>query len=279
MAVSSRKLRVQTDPSCFDLNTILESVRTEYPKLMYLGIWYHNGSVHVYAQSLERMSEIVLTKALEDRMVITGIVPYSTIKGELQEEWCSKPHRGNKSVVFKADTAAVFVHPLGEESLQHITSEFIVDLLETLPGPDVFYKFGLKMYSLTQNSNFRTRKGDKNVRVCCSRNGWITVPKEEAFDEILQILTEKTQEAVNGFRHKVPEYYFDHFEMHVDSILAYKDSTIPEQRRLYLRKRNSILNNIAVSVTDNLSRLSDWSGKKRKLVYRPPSGGILCHSA
>ncbi|CAN0049916.1 unnamed protein product [Pylaiella littoralis] len=140
-------------------------------------------------------------------MVITNIAPYSTPRGELQEEWRSKPVRANKAIVVKADTIAVFVHPLGKESLQHITSKFIADLLKTLPGVDVFYKFGLKLYSLEQNVSFRARKGDKKVSWCCSRNGWITVRKEEAyyirvrstkyiFDDILQILVDKTQEAV-----------------------------------------------------------------------------------
>lgn len=270
MAVRDRKLRLQAEPSCFDLSIIVELVRTKYRNLNYLGIWYCDGSVHVYAQSAERMSDVILTKALEEHMVITDIAPYSTVRGELLEQWRSKPVRAQKSITVKDDTTAVFVHPLGEESLEHVTSEFIKDLLETLPGPDVFYKFGLKLYSLQQNMNFRARKGDKNVRVCCSRNGWVTVPKEEAYDEILQILTEKTQECVGASRGVIPPYYISHFEMHADSILAYKNSALPEQRKLYLKNRNKLLNRIAVSVTDNLSRLSLWGGKKRKLVYRPP---------
>ncbi|CAN0258678.1 unnamed protein product [Scytosiphon promiscuus] len=231
----------------------------------------HVGSVYVYAQSAEHMSDIMLTKALQKHLVITNIARYTTPRGELQEEWRSKPVRANKAIVVKADTTAVFVHPLGKESLQHITSKFIADLLNTLPGPDVFYKFGLKLYSLEQNVSFRARKGDKKVSLlCCSRKGWITVPKEEAHDNILQTLVDKTQEAVRMFSGVISPCHIDHFEKHAESILDFKDSPVPEQRKLYERRRNKVLNNIDVNVTDNLSRLSSWSGKKRKLVYTAP---------
>ncbi|CAB1106875.1 unnamed protein product [Ectocarpus sp. CCAP 1310/34] len=191
VAVHHRKLRVQADPSCFDLSTVLEPVRTEYPNLIYLGIWFHDGSVYVYVQSAERMSDIKLTSALKDHMVITNIAPYSI------------PLLGscNRS---------------GDPRL-----EFIADLLNTLHGVDVFYKFGIKLYVLEQNVNFRARKGDKRV---------------------------------SGV---LPSCHIDHFEKPAESILDSKDSLVPEQRKLYERMRNKVLNNIAVNVTDNLSRLSN----------------------
>lgn len=68
----------------------------------------------------------------------------------------------------------------------------------------------------------------------------------------------------------IPPCHIDHFEKHAESIFDNKDSPVPEQRKLYKRRRNKVLNNIAVTVTDNLGRLSNWSGKKRKLVYSAP---------
>lgn len=143
-------------------------------------------------------------------------------------------------------------------------------MLRPFPGIDVFLKFRLKLYSLHQNINFRVRKGDINARVCCSRNGWITVPRAEVYDEILQILVEKTQEAVIMFRQTIPAYYVDHFDMYSDSILAYRDPAFPEQRKSYEMRRNKVLNNIAVSVTDNLGKMSGWSDNKRKIVHKAP---------
>ena len=51
-----------------------------------------------------------------------------------------------------------------------------------------------------------------------------------------------------------------------DSILGYKDSSVPTYRKLYSRRRNKVLDNIAVSVNDRLRRLSSWSCEKLKLI-------------
>ncbi|CAN0084627.1 unnamed protein product [Pylaiella littoralis] len=271
MALRHRKLRVKANPSCFDLSTLLEPVLSRFPNLIYVRIWYHDGKVLLYIRNDQNMSALTLGEQVEKAHVdIVDISSYSTPEGELEEEWRSKPVRAKKSIAVNAGTTAVFVHPLGKESLQHITSDFVADLLKPLPGLDVFYKFGLKLYSLEQNVNFRARKGCKKARLCCSRNGWTTAPKEEAYDEILQILVQKTQEAVNKFTGKIPPCYIDHFEKYAESILDYKDCPVPEQRKLYERRRNKVLNNIAVSVNERLSRLSSWSGKKRKLIYTAP---------
>lgn len=266
MALRNRKLRVQLEPTCIDLNTVLEPLLREYPNLVYLGIWYHDGYGYVYAQHAERMSDIMLTKLLKDHMKITDISSYSTIvDGELQEEWRSKPFRAKKRLAVNANTNAIVVNPLHKESLKHITREFVVELLKTLPGLDVFYQFGLKLYSLEQNANYRTRKGYNKVKLRCD-DGWKTVSKEEAYDEILQILVERTQDAVNMFKKDIPQYFIDHFETYAESILDYKNSSIPKNKKLYEGRRNKTLNNIAVSMNDRLSRLSGWSGKKLRLV-------------
>lgn len=113
----NRKLAIRANLSCFDLSIILEFVRTQCPKLIYLGIWYSDAFVYVYAQGAERMSDILLTKALEGHMVITDISTYKAPIDEVEEEWRAKPVRGNKKLEVKAHTTAVFVHSLGKESL------------------------------------------------------------------------------------------------------------------------------------------------------------------
>lgn len=267
MAVVHRKLRVQFDPSCVDVSTVLEPVRLEYPDLIYLGIWQCDSNVYVYAQNAERMSSTTLAKALEEHMVITNISSYATTEGDLQEEWRSKPMRGKKRAAVSADTTAVFVHPLGSESLQHITAEYVTELLQEMPGMDVFYKFGLKLYSLEQNMNFRARKKYKYVRLRCD-DGWTRsdVLKEKAYEEILPILVEKTREAVDMFRDDIPPFCMMHFDIYAESILDHRDSSVPKFRKKYEVRRNKCLDNIACSVNDRVSRLSGWSGKKLKLM-------------
>ena len=265
MALRHRKLRVQFNPTCVDVSTLLDPVRAEYPSLIYLGIWYHDGYGYVYAQNAERMSDTMLTKLLKDHMEITDISSYYTVGGELQEEWRFKPFRANRRADNSNDTKAIIVHSLHQESLQHITREFVADLLKQMLNIDVFFKFGLKLYSLEQNINFRARKGYKKVRVRCD-DGWKTVPKDEAYDELIQILVERTQQAVRMFRCDIPPYYIDHFDTYANGVLDYADCSVPKYRKLYEKRRNKCLDNIAVSVNDRLSRLSSWGGKKLKLV-------------
>lgn len=266
MALRNRKMRVQLKPTCVDLNTLLEPLLAAYPNIIYVGIWYHNGYGYVYVQHVERMSYITLTKLLKDYIEITDISSYSTIvDGELQGEWRLKPFRAKKRLAVNADITTVFVHPLHKESLQHITKEFVVELLKPLPGISVFYKFGLKLYSLDQNSNFKTRKGCKKVRLRCE-DGWTVVSKGMAYDEILRILVERTQQCVNMFRKDIPRYSINHFETYVESILDHKNSSVSKYRKLYEARRNKTLDNIAVSMNDRLSRLTNWGGTKVKLI-------------
>ncbi|CAM9744240.1 unnamed protein product [Pylaiella littoralis] len=91
MALRHRNLRVKANPSCFDLSTVLEAVRTDL-NLIYLGIWYHDGSVYVYAQSAERMSDIMLTKALKDHMVMTNIAPLAARGVAIEACSCKQEH-------------------------------------------------------------------------------------------------------------------------------------------------------------------------------------------
>lgn len=266
MALRNRKLVAQANPSCVDLCTVLHHVRGRYPGLIYLGIWYHEAKVCFYLQNKENMSALTLTGLLEKAHVdCVGISPYSTVEGELQEEWRSRPLRASKHIVVDADTKAIFVHSLGKESLQHITREFVVDLLKQMLNINVFLKFGLKLYALEQNINYRARKNYKYVRVRCD-DGWITVSKEEAYDELLLLLVEKTQQAVNMFRDDIPAYYINHFDGYANCPLDYKKSSVPKFRKLYERRRNKWMDTIAVSVNDRLSRLSSWSGEKRTLI-------------
>ncbi|CAM9191293.1 unnamed protein product [Pylaiella littoralis] len=271
MALRHRKLRVKANPSCFDLSTLLEPVLSRFPNLIYVGIWYQDGKVLLYIQNDHNMSALTLGEQVEKAHVdIVDISSYSYHGRRAARGVAIQAISAKKSIAVNADTTGVFMHPLGKESLQHITSDFVADLLKPLPGLDVFYKFGLKLYSLEQNASFRARKGYKKVRLCCSRKGWITVPKEEAKDDIFQILVQKTQEAVRMFSGVISPGHIDYFEKHAESILDFKDSPVPEQRKLYERRRNKVLNNIAVSVNERLSRLRSWSGKKRKLVCTAP---------
>lgn len=263
MAPRYRKLVVRAEPSCVDLGILLEPVVAILPGLLLLAITFHDGRVCFYMQNTECVSRenlARLTQLFENHMDVTGISPYSIIEGELQEEWRKKRKRAS-STGATADTCTILVNPLGEESLQHITREYVVDLLKQTLNVGVFFMFGLKLYSLPQNVNFRTRKYCSDVRVR-TKDKWITVSKDEAYDEILFMLVEKTHEAVEMYKDGVSEFDMNHFNMFLPVVLEGRDSPVPERKKLYEKRRNKGLDTIAVSVNARLSQLGRWRGKR-----------------
>lgn len=266
MASRPRKLVVLAYPSCVDLSILLQPVLAIVPDLLYFAISFNHGKVCVYMQSTEYMSRdkrTGLAEFFEQHMDNIDIIPYATVEGELQEEWRSKRKRGI-STIASADTNVVFVNPLGDESLQHITREYVVDLLKQMLNISVFFEFGLKLYSLEKNMNFRARKKYKYVRLRI-KDKWITVSKDQAYDELLCVLVAKTQEAVELYKDSIPVYYMNHFNTYLTVLFEHRDSLVPKFKKLYKKDRNKGLDTIAVSVNDKLSRLRSWGGKKIKL--------------
>lgn len=137
-------------------------------------------------------------------------------------------------------------------------------LLKQTLNIGVFFKFGLKLYSLSQNVSFRARKYHKNVRVR-AKDKWTTVPKEKADDGILYMLVMKTCEAVEMYKDSIPEFDMNHFNMFLPVVLENRDSPVPDRKKLYVKHRDNGLDAIAVSVNDRLSRLGKWGGKRVRL--------------
>lgn len=265
MALRHRKLRVYADPACIDLITMLQPLRAKYPDLIHFAISWSDDNMCLYVQNKEYVSSVDIGKLWQGHLDVKDISPYTKVEGELQQEWRSKPLRGKKRSATTTNTNAVFVHPLGEESLQHITSEHVANLLQQMLNFGVFFQFGAKLYQLEQNINFRTHKRNKYVRV---RSGgeWVTVSKSEAYDRILENLVELTREAVCMYREGIPELHINHFNTYMQTILEFKNSSNPGIRKEYEIARNKGLDKIAVGVNERLKRLHAWGGKRIRLV-------------
>lgn len=245
MAPRYRKLVVRADPSCVDLSILLQPALAILPGLLHFAISFHDDKVCFHLQNTglwSRGNITKLTQLFEGYMDTPDISSYSTIEGELQEEWRSKRKReiGTSGTSVTADSSTVFVNPLGEESLQHIPREYVVDLLKQTLNIGVFFKFGLKLYSLSQNVNFRTRtrKYYKYVRVRI-KDEWITVSKNEAYDEILFMLVEKTREAVEMYKDSIPAFDLDHFKLFLPVVLENRDSPVPWRKKMHEKNRNN----------------------------------------
>ena len=267
MVSRHRKLVARSDPSCIDISMLLEPVLAILPSLLHLAIAYHNGKVCCYLQNTEHISRANVAKLIElfeKHAGNTSIEPYSKVEGELQQEWQSQIRRGKKPRT-KTDTIEIFVNPIGQESLQHITQEYVANLLKQALNIGVFFKFGLKLYSLEQNMNFRARKSYSLVRVR-TNDKWITVSKEKAYDEILLVLVRKTQEAVEMYKDSIPTFDLKHFNMFLPVVSEHKHSPVLRLKNLYKNDRNQGLNTIAISVNNRLNLLHRWGGKKIKLM-------------
>lgn len=267
MASRHRKLVVRAEPSCVNLGVLLEPIVSILPGLQYFAITFYDGSVCFNMQNAERVSHgnvARLTQLFGQHVDITDISSYSTVEGELVEEWRSKRKRGMSTGPAVQHTSTVFVNPLGEESLQHVTREYVVHLLKQTLNIGVFFKFGLKLYSLSQNVNFRTRKYREDVRVRI-KNKWITVSKDKGYDQILLMLVDKTRESVEKYKNSIPAFDLDHFNMFLPVVLENRDSTVPWRKKMHDKNRNKGLDTIAESVNDRLGGLSKWRGKKIKL--------------
>lgn len=267
MVQRSRKLRVRTEPCCLDMCTILQQSSTAYPNLIHVAMSSDEGSICLYFQNKEYLSVERLRHHVAETLdvPVLDISPYKKVQGELHEEWRSSRFRGSSSTLkTKASATTIFVRPQGKECLQHITKEFVSNILKQLLNFGVFFKFGARLYALDQNVNFRARRKYKHVRVR-TPDGWVTLPKIEAYDKILDNLIHQTKRAVALHKEGIPENYIRRFDAYVKTVQDLKQSWNPECRKLYEKTRNRGLDKIAVGVNDRLKRQCAWSGETLKL--------------
>lgn len=76
-------------------------------------------------------------------------------------------YRPSKSVVANPDTHAIVVHPVFEESMQHIPREDAADRLKQTLKTNLFLEFGLNLYSLDKNMNVRAQRHRNDIATGC----------------------------------------------------------------------------------------------------------------
>lgn len=155
------------------------------------------------------------------------------------------------SVVAKPDTHAIIVHPVFEESMQHITREDAADLLKQMLNTDVLFK----------PSPFGHRDTVRILRLRAV-DVW-TTRVEELYKYLLydipENLIEKTSEAIHIFSDGIPENF-------VNTNFEYRESHKLNQWKQHERDRNKGLDDIAVMITDGVKRPRSWSAETVKFV-------------
>lgn len=270
MTVRHRKLVLRSDPSVVDLSLLLPPIRSILRDLLHFAISYSSeeNKVCFYLQTSGYISENSkkrLARLFEDQVGTVTQSPYSKVEGELKEEWRLRRKRTQQYKESRSDTSIILVNPVGEESLQGITREFVSGLLQQTLNTLVFFEFGKKLYSLEQNMNFRASR-HPNVHVRTKASGWIWVPKAKAYDNLLRALVDKTQEAVELYKDSISAFDLNHFNTYVSVVFENKDSDVPLLKKVYEDDRDGGLDAIAVVVTERIKQLREWLGKRIRLV-------------
>ena len=161
----------------------------------------------------------------------------------------------------------IMVNPIGMESLEHITPEFIQELLAEHHGPDVVFRFGTKMYSLQENMNFKTdvKSGFISGRTDMD-DAWETRRKNEGFSMLLDNLKDKNEEAVLKYLETIPHDDLDQFKRDMWWIYEHKNSGLQEDVPVYQKFIRDGFNLLTANIADKKRRIERDTGKKLKLV-------------
>ncbi len=286
------KLRLLIQPTCVDSKIIYDIVRKKY-NIVYCGIHEVDDESYVYIHNRERMVPNVLTRLLGDTLEIRSISKFKSLDGNTLD-FTGKilKHGGHKkSKKRKASDVSsitnnnitnndnrvdnsinnninlIIVNPIGQESLEHITPEFIQNLLAEHHGPDVVFKFGTKMYSLQENMNFKTDLKSGYISGRLEQDGaWETHRKNDGFGMLMDNLKDKNEQAVLKHMESLPYDDLLKFERDMGWIHEHKYSGLQEDVPVYNKFVKEGFNLLTANMADKVRRMERDGGKKVKLV-------------
>ena len=288
------KIRLTISPTCVDCSTIYQIIRSKYD-IVYCGIHTLNDEFYVYLHNRERMASNVIMKILSGIVDITDVSKFTEIEGEVLDNIGTVLKHGgsrkrkrrkvskkpstiiNNSTTINNDNRTInntnnninliMVNPIGMESLEHITPEFIQELLAEHHGPDVVFRFGTKMYSLQENMNFKTdvKSGFISGRTDMD-DAWETRRKNEGFSMLLDNLKDKNEEAVLKYLETIPHDDLDQFKRDMWWIYEHKNSGLQEDVPVYQKFIRDGFNLLTANIADKKRRIERDTGKKLKLV-------------
>jgi hypothetical protein len=161
----------------------------------------------------------------------------------------------------------IIVNPIGSETTEHITQEFIQDLLDQGLGKDTVFRFGTRMYSEPSNMNFVTDRKDGYVKGRIGDNGiWETHEKGPAYTALFDNLSEKNREVVENFKAGLSEEAIEQFNDILENIHRDKhtiNQRLHDNHKKFVRNGFNVL---AENIKDKVRRMSKDSGKRVKFV-------------
>ncbi len=262
--------------------------------LNYVGIYFLLEKVYLYIHTKNTTSGNNLMKIIKSLgMDITDIKANVSFRGEMMSEKGIKLiHGGPRGPKRKNPTSRtvgtinnvnsttinntnntnnninfIIVNPIGNESLDHITPEFLQKLLSEHHGPDVVFKFGTKMYSLQENMNFQTDPKNGFIKGRLEQDGaWETHRKSDGFNMLMDNLKNKNEQAVLKHIESLPYEDLAKFERDMGWIHEHKTSGLMEDVPVYQKFIRDGFNLLSANIADKKRRIERDTGKKIKLV-------------
>lgn len=161
----------------------------------------------------------------------------------------------------------IYVNPIGKETMEHITSNDVQEMLSECYGPDVLFRFGSKLYSLEENMNFKADMKSGYITGRVEEEGaWETHRKSEGMGMLLDNLKDKNIEAVLKYRGDIPEGHFVRFEGDMHWIYERRWSGLQEDVPVFQKYIREGFTLLSANMKDKIRRVERDSGKRVRLV-------------
>lgn len=303
MSTSARRFSIHID-TCIppDADDIFEQLSEKYEYLTYVGVYTNDEQFFIYLQFKYLVAQSKLFRILAEMgIAMNNIVKSKRMIGETLSEKGEIPKMGripkkrkhtdqtpsspqtiinninnvdNSTNIDNSTTNnttnnvnVIVVNPIGMESLDHITPEFIQKLLAEHHGPDVVFKFGTKMYSLQENMNFKTDPKNGFISGRLEQDGaWETHRKSDGFNMLMDNLKSKNEEAVLKYIESLPYEDLLKFERDMGWIQEHKTSGLQEDVPVYNKFVRNGFNLLTANINDKKRRMERDCGKKLRLV-------------
>lgn len=276
-------IRISKDVN-ISTKTITNMISVKY-KLNYCALYREKEYICIYLHGKTKMASKYILEIFEEKNIeIKSVSGYSTFVGELFDEDGEIPKHGGSRTKYTKNNIpiqsitniqninninVIMVNPMGQETLKHITSEYIQKLLEnTEQDANVIFKFGTKLYSIPENMNFISSLKDGYVKALVpgSQRAWITGTKEDVFETIVENLSSKNQEAVELYMSDIPKEHIEKFKRNISWINEFRHSYISDEQLCYKRFRNQGLNALSENISDKKRRISRDDNSNLQLV-------------
>lgn len=274
--ISHTKIKFLVDTERVDAGSVHEAFKERYPLIPYCGFYELHKEICLYVQHKQRLSGAQLSyilSTLRPPIKIKEMSKYSKIEGVLLDESGVRTVHGGRRIYSEARVGGavatdstghqgitptkkktVTVNPFGQESLGHITLEFIMDLATRPTSWDRVNDFAKELYSEEENMNLRLRAKERYVKVRVDDGEWETKPKIREYDGITKNLLRQYREVLNTFKDSISEDGLERCERVLVSIEFDMSSTDAEYRETYEIFREKTATVIGENISEKVRR-------------------------